>query len=168
MVVQRRTEGQRLVCNGSAWSVRFEYPERFGSADCCGEGDRPEVTTVERGRLVRIHEEDVTGGDYAASLPGRERASAAIALAGGAHVGSIDRDGEANAADGLSGQRENVLDERHAAGEITAVGKVGRERLRRICHHKRDDGQLPRRLHRIEPSGNAFGGVPNEARARLR
>jgi hypothetical protein len=45
--VQRPTEGQHLVCNGAAWPVRLEYPERFGAADDCGQGDRPEVPPVE-------------------------------------------------------------------------------------------------------------------------
>src|SRR5260370_27982288 len=101
-----RTEWQHLECNAAAWSVCPEYQERFGAADDCREGNRPKVAPVERSRFVWVHEEYFARADCAASLPGRERASAAIALAGGADIDSIDRDGEAGAADGLGGQRQ--------------------------------------------------------------
>src|SRR5216684_2979308 len=67
-----RTERQHPVCKGTAWSILVEGPERCGTADDCGSGDRPEVAAVKGCRFVPVHEEDLTGGDVPATLPDRE------------------------------------------------------------------------------------------------
>ena len=76
--------------------------------------DRSEVAAIERGRFVPVHEEGLVAGDGTATLPNGKHASAVVALACHAHFGAIDRNGRAGTADGLTGKREDALDEGQA------------------------------------------------------
>jgi hypothetical protein len=104
--------------------------------------------------------------DHTAALPDRKQAPVVILLTCGPHLPSIDRDDGTDAADPLPLQRENALEQRHAARKIAALGEPRRERLRRIDGDKGGDSQLALRAHPIEPGRDAPGDVPDEARDR--
>src|ERR1700678_4321904 len=102
---------------------RLMDPERDRAADDRGGGERAEITSLERVGGLRVHQEDVAVCDDAAALPDRERAAAAIALAGIAHFDRVDSDAAADATDRLSGDCRHVFQQRHATRKIAAVGK---------------------------------------------
>ena len=98
------------------------------ATDDRGGGQRSEIPAVE-GVGGPVHEEDFALGEDAAALPDGQRAATAVALAGVAHGNGVDADGAAETADGLTGERQNVLQHRHAARQVAAFGKERRERL---------------------------------------
>src|SRR5271170_8422568 len=90
-------------------------PERDRATDDRGGWQRAEIASVERVGGPRVHQEDVACCDDAAALPDRERAAAAVALAGIAHFDRVDSDAAADATDRLSGDCRHVFQQRHAA-----------------------------------------------------
>jgi len=141
-------------------------PQRLGDAGDRSDRHRPEIATVKRRWLVRVHEEDLAVADHAAAPPDRERVSAVVLLARSAPFAAVDRDDGTGTANCLPFHRKNGLEQRHAAREITALGEPRGERLRRIRHDKCGDGQIVRWAHPVEPCRDTPGDVPNEARGR--
>ena len=117
-----RTETRSLLLVGPEGS-------RFADDGC--RRQRPEIPAVEGVLGLPVHEEDLALGDDAAALPDRKQATAAIVVERLAHDGGIDGDGATRAADGLSGERQDVLQEGHALGQIAALGEEVRQRRRR-------------------------------------
>jgi hypothetical protein len=93
----------------AAWSVLPDCPKRLRAADNGGDGQWPEIPTVKGVGGLPVHEEDVALGEDAAALPKGQRAAMAVALARVSDRKGIDGDGAADAADGLTAERQNAL-----------------------------------------------------------
>jgi hypothetical protein len=122
-----------------------------------------------RGTLgLPVHQQDLALGDGAAALqtgsvrPRRSRSSAVpIAMPSTAMVRSVRQTV-------CCGRAKDALQQWHVFGQMTAIGKEARERLRRP-----DDDQLggvehAGRAHGIEPDGDAGAGVPDPRRRRVK
>ena len=135
---------------------------RFADDGC--RRQRPEIPAVEGVLGLPVHEEDLALGDDAAALPDGKRATAAIVFERLAHGGGVDGDGAPRAADRLSGERQDVLQEGHALGQIAALGEEVRQRRRRAHHDQLGDVQVAGRSHAIQPDRHAGAGVPDQLR----
>jgi hypothetical protein len=80
--------------------------------------------------------------DNMAALPDGQRLTEAVAFARRTHVDTVDNDAQPGAAHGVSGNREDALDERHAARQITALGEEFGDRLRCRGNDEVTDGEL--------------------------
>ena len=109
-----------------------------------------------------VHEEDVAIGDDAAALPDGQRAAMAVALTRVTQRHSVDADGAAETAYGLTGERQNVLQHRHTAGQVIALGKERGNVFRRSHDDQIIELELGRRLDGIETDRHARAGVPDE------
>jgi hypothetical protein len=88
---------------------------------------------------VRIHRKDLAVTDHATALPERKRADLFVR---DAHLGSIDGNAGTDTTNCLPVERENGLEQRHAAREIASLFEPSGERLRRIGNGERGDGQM--------------------------
>ena len=113
---------------------------------------------------LRVHQEDLALADDAAALPDRKRAAAAVALAGLAHFDRVDGDAAADAADRLSGERRHVLQQRHAARQIAAVGKETGKGFGRPDDDQVAGVNIDDRGDGVETDRHAGAGVPDEPR----
>ena len=109
-------------------------------------------------------QEDGLGVEGLAAAPDGQRATQTIVLACQRDHVAIDRDGLADAANGLTGSGRDMLDERHATSEIAPLGEEPSNCFRRhrddeIGHRKPVD-----RLHDVEADRHARRGVPDERR----
>src|SRR5579859_4834895 len=152
----------------AAPSFLRERPQRHSATDDVCDPQWSEVAAVEGCRLVPVHEEDLTLAKRATALPDREQTAAAVMFAGRAHLDPVDDYPELLAANDLPRQRDNTLDERYAAREISAFSETGREVFRWERHHEIGDDQLVRWLHTIEANRDALGGIPDETRGGFR
>src|ERR1700733_589532 len=139
-------------------------PETDRATDDRGGGQRTEIASVERVGGLRVHEEGVALCDNAAALPDRERAAAAIALARLAHFDCADSDAAADAADRLSGKRRYMLQQRHAARQITAIGKEPGKEFGRPDDDQVAGVSIGDRVDGVETDRHAGAGVPDEPR----
>jgi hypothetical protein len=143
-------------------------PERRGPADDRVGQDRAEIAAAEGMLGLPVHQQDLALGDGAAALqtgsvrPRRSRSSAVpIAMPSTAMVRSVRQTV-------CRGRAKDALQQWHVFGQMTAIGKEARERLRRP-----DDDQLggvehAGRAHGIEPDGDAGAGVPDPRRRRVK
>ncbi|MDT4883565.1 hypothetical protein FQZ97_1196160 [compost metagenome] len=82
--------------------------ERVGSDG--SDKERPEIPAVETVGRVPVHEEDLAVGERPATLPGRQWAALAVALARVA-IGVVEGDnGRALTADRVTGNRQHALE----------------------------------------------------------
>ena len=109
-------------------SLRLDDPERDGAANDGNHWQRPEIPSIERVRHGAIEEKDFVGRKLAAALPDGQRLAGAIMRQRGCDGDSIDHDDEPATADDLTRQRRDMLEQGHAAWQIAALGKEGRER----------------------------------------
>jgi hypothetical protein len=117
---------------------------------------------------VPIHQEDFASRDSVAAPPDRQRPAAPIPLERLADRDAVDGDGAVRAADCLPWKGKDALEERHAFGQITAIGEEAGERFRRPDHDKVGDVEHACRLHGIEADGDAGAGVPDQPRRRVK
>jgi hypothetical protein len=102
--------------------------------------------------------------DEAAALPDRKRAAPAVTLSGLAHFDRVDSDAAADAADRLSSKRRYMLQQRHAARQIAAVGKEPGKGFGR-SHDNQVAGVDPGDPgDGVETDRHAGAGVPDEPR----
>jgi hypothetical protein len=101
----------------------FVGPERRGAADDRIAGKRPEIPAVQAVGSARVHQKDLAAAKRPASLPGGEITPTAVMHLRLANLDMIDGDAEPVAADGLSRQRQNPLDQRQAARQVAAIGE---------------------------------------------
>ncbi len=75
---------------------------------------------------MRIHQKDLAVTDHATALPERKRADLFVR---DAHLGSIDGNAGTDTTDCLPVERENGLEQRHAAREIAlrAIWRAAQE-----------------------------------------
>ena len=72
-----------------------------------------------------------------------------------------------NTADGLTAERQNALQERHAARQVSAFGKERRDVFGRPDDHQIIDLELGRWSDDIETDRDARAGVPDQPRRRV-
>lgn len=70
-----------------------------------------------------------------------------------AHRDAVDGDGAIRAADGLPWKGKDALQERHAFGQITAIGKEARRRFRRPDPDEFGEVEHACRLHGMAGTG---------------
>lgn len=137
-------------------------PERDRSADDGNCGDGSEIPAVEAVADFPIHEEKLVVADDAAALPDGQIAAEAVTLQRLAHVDPVHRDRAAGAANPLSRQAQDALQQRDAARDIAALDHEGGQRFGR--HDGDQLGHVERvgRLYRVEADRRACRGVPDE------
>jgi hypothetical protein len=120
--------------------------DHFSFSDCSVQRGiaRPTIAAAGSGPKYRLSSEkadcrfmrkDLAMTADAAALPGGQRTAAVVALPGLGNRDAVDGDGQSGAADGLSGERRYVFQQRQAQRQIAAVVEEAREGLRRA----RDD-----------------------------
>lgn len=102
----------------------------------------PEITTVQRVRRSRIHQEEGVLGDDAAALPDRQRAPSAITLARHSNGNLIDGNDETISTNGLAGKRQHMFQQGNATRQVVAGFEVAGERFRR--QDSNQFGNIPR------------------------
>jgi len=132
-----------------------QHPQREGSADNRGNGNRAEVAAVERRRFIPVHEENLVTRDKATALPNGERTATRILRERSAHRFAVDRDEQCSAANGLPLKSEDSFDQRQPERQVTAFSKDGREPLGRCGDHKIGNREFAGRLDTI--AGAAWG-----------
>lgn len=136
--------------------------KRGGPTDHRGGGERAEVAAVEAVGGFEVHEEEFAVGDHPAASPDRQVAATAVAIAGLAERNVVDRDGAAVAANALTRQTDDVLEDRDVAADITAFDHEGRERLGRHNGDEIRHFDPPGRRYRVEADRRARRGVPDQ------
>ena len=140
--------------------------ERHRTADDRTGGEWAEVPPVQAVRNGRIHEEHFAWPKRPAAAPSRQGAAEMVTLTRIADGDAVDRDGVADAAYGLSRQRHDMLQQRHALGQETAVSQEARDRLGWPDRDQLHPIQPANRTQRVEPSRCAGRGVPDQPRRR--
>ena len=113
----RHRQSSSSIQRGSAWPMI-----------ACGR-KRAEVAAVEGTLGLPVHQEDFASRRRHGS-PARRAASARdVTLERLTHRDAVDGDRAVRAADGLPGKGEDALQDRHAFGQIAALGEEARERL---------------------------------------
>ncbi len=97
-------------------------PDRHGLADDRGGRERPEIPPVQAVWDGPVHQEDLTPVELAAAAPARQEAAQMVAVERGPGSDAVDGDGIAPAADRLTGQRRDMLQEGHATRQEAATG----------------------------------------------
>lgn len=113
--------------------------------------ERAKVATVQRRRFVPVEEKDFAGKEDEAAAPDGQRSTGVILFARFRHCDPIDAHGKSVAADFLSGQSSDALDEGRAFWKMAAFGKPVGERFRGPSDDKVSDRQIDDWLHGIEP-----------------
>jgi hypothetical protein len=106
-------------------------------ADNRGSGDWPEIPTVEAGRGISIHQEDVLCLDTPTAPPDWQWPPQSVVLTGAANDLAIDTEDETGAANDLFRKSSDMFHERHADGQITTLRQEVGQRSRRC-----DDDQV--------------------------
>jgi hypothetical protein len=137
-------------------------PERDRSTDDGSCGGESEVAAVEAVADVPIHEEKLAVADHSAALPDGQIAAEAVALQRLAHLDPVHRDRGSQAANPLSRQADDALQQRDAARDIAALGHEGGERFGRYDGDQLGHLDSLGRLDGIEADGCAGRRVPDE------
>lgn len=87
-----------------------------------------------------------------------------IAIERDANGALIDGDFIAGAAHDLAWQSHDVLQQRHAHRQETAIGEVARDGLRRPVEHQLHHVEASNRMQPVEPNRGAGSGVPDQQR----
>src|SRR3546814_18904109 len=110
-----------------------------------GGGQRSEISPVEAVRRG-VEEEEFVGANDPAAEPERQWPAEAIARHGARGGKAVDRHENACTANAGSWKGRNALQNRHATGEILALGKPGAERPRRPDRDQTPSSPPPTRV----------------------
>lgn len=136
--------------------------------DCFGEEgvtrDRSEITTVEAGLDMRIHQENLIGCDATAALPDGHLVPVTVGLLRLSQTDPIDRDAAVKPANDLSRQAGDMFEKWDIWWQIAPVrdecgDRVGRSHGDEIARAKMVD-----RLQTIEADWDGGAGIPEEQR----
>ena len=148
----------------SAWSRLREGPEWSRTPEDRGCRKRTEIAAVEGIGGLPVHEEDLALRNHAAALPNGQRPATVISLASERHHDAIDHDGETDAADGLTGKGNHLLQERHAERQIVPLRQKPRDLLGRRDDDEIRHRQMILRLHMIKTDWYARRSIPDQYR----
>ena len=137
-------------------------PKGLGPAGNGGGREWAEIPAVERVGGPAVHQEDFAVADHSASLPGGQRTAAPVACERASGRLTVDGDAGADPTDGLPRKREDVLQQRHALGQVAAIGEEVRERLGRRDDDKLADMEDASWAHGIEADRHAGARIPDQ------
>src|SRR5208282_1368876 len=151
----------------AARSILPDDPNWLRAANDRGRRQRPEIPTVKRVAGLPVHEKDVAVRDDTAAPPDRQRAAATVALARVSDRNGINGDRAADTADGLSGERQNALQERYAPRQVSPFGKERCDIFRGPDNDQIIDLESGHWPDKIETDRDARARVPDEPWGRV-